>query len=64
VRIGKLLSDTFPTKNVLKQRKALLLSLLDFILQMPLGGYRQTRRVELNDTHRLFTQMLICWVKA
>jgi hypothetical protein len=64
VRIGKCLSDTFTAKNVLKQRDALLLLLLVFALQMPLGGYKQTRRLELNGTHRLFTVMLTSWVKA
>jgi hypothetical protein len=44
VRVGKHLSDTFPIKNGLKEGDALSPLLFNFLRNMLLGGFRQTRR--------------------
>jgi hypothetical protein len=44
VWVGKHLSETFPIKNGLKQGFALSLLLFHFAENMPLGGFKQTRR--------------------
>jgi hypothetical protein len=40
VQVGKHLSEMFPTKNGLKQQDALLPLLFNFVVVMPLGGFR------------------------
>jgi hypothetical protein len=44
VWVGKHLSDRIPFKSGLKEGYALLPSLFNFALNIPLGGFRQTRR--------------------
>ena len=66
VRVGKHLSDTFPIKKGLKQGDALSPLLFKFALDMPLGGFRQTRRAGNRSVHISFWSSLMMftyWVE-
>ena len=51
-RVGKQLSDNFPTKNVLKQRDALSPLLFNFALEYALSSVQANQKIlKLNGTH-------------
>jgi hypothetical protein len=62
VRVGKHLSDMFPVKNGLKQGDALSPLLLQFELDMPLGGLREIRRVCNLMVHIIFWCLLMMFI--
>jgi hypothetical protein len=52
VRVGKLLSDTFPTQNGLKQGDALSPLLFNFALEYTIRKVQESQvGVKLNGTH-------------
>jgi hypothetical protein len=66
VQVGKHLSYMFPIMNSLK-RDVLLPLLFNCALEMPLGGFRQTRRawnLTVCISFRYTLMMLIYWVEA